>query len=713
MLLTVNSVLSWIEENEISKYRILWIDEKHEFTFLMKLSSNKWPIMKEVDDIIDAIKRQSCSIIDDPTSKVIKDEELSSIELEVREKAWEIILFICNNIKESNIFISKERISIINRSSHIYNVSESSIKRYLKKYWNNGMCKNGLLPNYAICGCNNDRNINSKLGRPKGYSELIGKGINIDENIKRIFRIAVDKYYFSKKKNSLKTVYELMIKDYFSSEHKVESGKDITVLRAYNQLPTLGQFKYWYQKERNLKSELVYREGFKKYDLQSRAVLGSSLSEAIGPGSIYQIDATIADVFLVSRYNRTWIIGRPIVYFVMDVFSKAIVALHIGLEGPSWAGMAMALANAGMDKVKFCKEYNIDITEDEWPMYHLPESIIGDRGELEGKNIESVILGLNISIKNTSSYRGDLKGLVERLFRTTNDKIKPFVPGYIEKDYRERGAKDYRLDAQLDIYEFTQIIIRTVLYHNNSEILTNYTRDELMIEDDVKCIPIELWNWGIKNRAGKLRSIDEEILKLYLMPEDVANVTYRGLKFKNMYYTSDVAIREGWFEKARYKGVWKITVSYDSRNMNYIYMKINKGKEFVKFYLLGHQERYNDKTLEEIEYLIASERLNKKVNYKNELDAKIEMMSQIEEIVNNAVADTKRNSTYECSKKKRLNGIRDNRVVEKVMMQKNDAFVLMDDRLIDNQYRNSTEVAKKNNDIDILAELQRRRLNGK
>lgn len=41
-----------------------------------------------------------------------------------------------------------------------------------------------------------------------------------------------------------------------------------------------------------------------------RGILGTSTAEVIGPGSRWQIDATIADVYLVSRTDRRRIVGR-------------------------------------------------------------------------------------------------------------------------------------------------------------------------------------------------------------------------------------------------------------------------------------------------------------------------------------------------------------------------------------------------------------------
>ena len=99
-------------------------------------------------------------------------------------------------------------------------------------------------------------------------------------------------------------------------------------------------------------------------------------------------------------------IGRPVIYALIDVYSRTITGLYVGLEGPSWLGAMMALDNMVANKVEFCKEYGIDITEEQWPTKHLPEIIIADRGEFEGYSVENLINNLNIKIENTTAYRG-------------------------------------------------------------------------------------------------------------------------------------------------------------------------------------------------------------------------------------------------------------------------------------------------------------------
>jgi hypothetical protein len=197
-----------------------------------------------------------------------------------------------------------------------------------------------------------------------------------------------------------------MIEKHFNNGYREEGNIKIPILPVASELPTFGQFRYWYAKELDLRQSITAREGKRGFVLRHRAVLGNSTRMAIGPGSIYQIDATIADVYLVSSFDRSMIIGRPVIYMVIDVFSRMITGLYIGLEGPSWIGAMMALANATMDKVAFCAEFGIEISGQEWPCHYLPETILADRGELEGVNTDNLVDSLNIAVANTPPYRG-------------------------------------------------------------------------------------------------------------------------------------------------------------------------------------------------------------------------------------------------------------------------------------------------------------------
>ncbi len=175
------------------------------------------------------------------------------------------------------------------------------------------------------------------------------------------------KYYHTRDVHSLKYAYDMMIAEHYAKYVTGGDGKVVAVLPPIEQMPTLRQFRYWYGKTYDDRETLVKRKGKSKFELNHRAVLGKSDYGIMGPGAKYQIDATVGDVYLVSRFNRADIIGRPVIYFIVDVFSRMIVGMYVGLEGPSWAGSMMALSNAMSDKVKYCAEYGKTITEDEWP----------------------------------------------------------------------------------------------------------------------------------------------------------------------------------------------------------------------------------------------------------------------------------------------------------------------------------------------------------
>ncbi|MEA5498335.1 MAG: Mu transposase C-terminal domain-containing protein [Limnoraphis robusta] len=407
--------------------------------------------------------------------------------------------------------------------------------------------------------------------------------------------------------------------------------------------------------------------------------MGTSQAETTGPGFRYQIDATVADVYLVSKYQRDWIIGRPVIYVIIDVFSRMIVGVYIGLEGPSWLGAMMALANSVTDKVAFCQEFGITITEEQWPCHHIPECILGDRGELAGMTVETMIPNLQIRIENAAPYRADWKGLVERHFRVIHDRVKPFLPGFIDKDFRQRGARDYRLDSRLDLDQFTEVILEIILYHNSHELKT-YNRDKDMIADDVAPIPIELWKWGIINRSGRLRTINEDLIKLNLMPTGKAIITERGIRFKSMHYTCEKAIKEMWFEKARSQMLSpsekSLQISYDPRRMDIIYLPSPDGRDFEKCYLQDPDERYANRTIYDVEYLLAYEELQRKKREGQQLQNEVDLMAKIESITRRAEQQTEKHQDKSQSNLQKTSGIREHRAQEKAQRREVEAFEL-------------------------------------
>ena len=100
------------------------------------------------------------------------------------------------------------------------------------------------------------------------------------------------------------------------------------------------------------------------------------------PGTRFQIDATIADIYLVSSLDVNKVIGRPVIYAVIDVFSYRY-RIICRLEGPSWIGAMMALDNMVADKVHFVNSMGLKYLRS------------------NGLHIYEIIIAIEVSLKDT------------------------------------------------------------------------------------------------------------------------------------------------------------------------------------------------------------------------------------------------------------------------------------------------------------------------
>ncbi|MEI8651026.1 transposase family protein [Paraglaciecola sp. Hal342] len=275
---------------------------------------------------------------------------------------------------------------------------------------------NALLPDYKNSGGKGQKRIakNKKLGRPRVI--MAGIGALIDEPTEKLFRIIIDKYIFKKQfsiaraHRKFKGLYDNIFPNVSESEK-----------------PTKRQLSYFFDREytnvEKIKAgvpDIIYRKDV-------RPLLSTATVQALGPGSRYEIDATIADVILVSDHDRNQPVGRPTVYIVIDVFSRLIVGWYIGFENPSYVAAIQALHVALTDKSDFFKGLGIETDNFLWPTPGLPDAIIADRGELIGHQIEGLESSYKVRIENTPPYRGDAKGIVEQRFRTLQAEFKKFT----------------------------------------------------------------------------------------------------------------------------------------------------------------------------------------------------------------------------------------------------------------------------------------------
>lgn len=645
---------------------VIWIDIDYDRA-LPKISER----LKLEDLLTKCILKK----IDDPYISVAMTfpDKNSKAEL-VQERAWSVIKgFVA---MEPEIYRKSTRGPLFQTAQERSGITKQTLYRWFRRYWQLGKCKNALNGRFDRCGGFGKPNTpnEKKLGAPRTTSP--GKGINIDDSIRRIFRVAIEQCYLTKDKYEFEYTYEqVLIAFNVPTPCTAEDLKEV---------PTKRQFRYFYEKEYSRTSATKNREGEINFSKDFRPVLGTSTTEVSGPGSRYQIDATIADVYLVSERDRNKIIGRPTLYFVVDVFSRAIVGMYVGLENPSWVSAMEALVNTIEDKVEFCKKFDIDISEDMWPTIGLPEVLIGDRGEMLSRHVDVLCEAFNVEIENTPSYRADWKGIVERYFRTIQVKMKPFVEGYVTKDPigKKRQGNDYRQDGIHTLREFTQMIINIVLYYNNDHVISRYDPDPELPED-MPYNALTLWNWGIEWRTGRLRRPTRDLVRINLLPHTTATITEFGIKLFDCYYTCATAVNKGWFDRNSVRPS-TISVAYDLYSANTIYIRQNNNySDYLEAELTTRSRAFRDLTIWEV-WLRNKVRAKTRANGSLKKRAgSINLTRNLEEIARKS----KQNKPLESnqSKSSRVKGIRDNKNDERdYERQKRSASVRESDRSIDN-----------------------------
>lgn len=665
----INQLLQSADGNTTE--RVLWLHPEGGGCYVIDVEDDgAIPIFRPLRDIENQIDQKLlCVPPDDPWLAPLSDAAVPPKQREKRDTLWAMIGPLV--LDQPAIFERESRGQAIARLVAKRVATKQTLYRLLRRYWQRGMVPNALLPDFHRCGGpGKERDAErSKRGRP---SKAGGDGINITPATRAIFRSGITKYFAENRKIDLRGAYNAVIAEHFSDRVLNEDrGRFELVPRPES--PQIWQFRYWYEKDNDVFQIERIRRKPRVYDKDRRALLSTSAAEVFGPASRYQIDATILDVYLLSRLRRSQIVGRPVLYVVIDVFSRMIVGIHLGFEGPSWVGAMMALANTAADKVAYCRRFGIDISPEDWPCRSLPDILLGDRGEILSGMIDTLSSNFNIQIENAAPYRADWKGIVEQRFRLLPAKFKAYVPGYLAEDYRERGGTDYRLDATLDIDQLTRIIIHCVLYYNNQHALTGYDRSAAMIADRVPPIPAELWEWGIARCSGRLRVFPEDQVQLSLLPTGEAVVTAQGIRFYGCFYTCPKAVGEHWFERARQRGRWKVPVSYDPRLMDEIHLHDADGGRirFVPCTLTARSRAFEGKTLWEIDQIRQDDFHDDALAAPRQLAGQVNLTDVIQEVIGEAEA---MRPEPDESDRKRVTGIRDNRRAERRDSQRRDAF---------------------------------------
>lgn len=431
------------------------------------------------------------------------------------------------------------------------------------------------------------------------------------------FRWAIDTFYYSAKKMSLRSAYDMMLLSRYTDS-------DGCLMNFY---PSWHSFRhYFYDGGYNMKSRsTISRNGLTDYQRNKRPLFGSAMGWKDKIGT-FQMDATQADIYLVSRLDKSAVIGRPNIYMAVDTATQLIAGIYIGLDAGEQA-VINCLANAATDKVEFCKQFGIDIKLDEWPNTGLPGEIITDKGkEFIGTRMEELAMKYGIDFESLPPFRPDGKSLVEKSFDLIQQKYKPTLrgKGVIESDAQERWAVDYRSQAVLTLEDFTKVIIHCVLYLNSCRFIQDCQVRE------VSHVASELWKWYDSQGDSIVIPVSGERLYQFGLPRKSATLSRKGINNQGLWYTGAE------FKKLleRKKVGDTIQIAYDPDNVSRVYLI--DGMEYIPFELASYCQKYVGASQAEYKIEKNKHKANSKELEHLDTEGRIKVLQNIQSIVSDA-----------------------------------------------------------------------------
>ena len=425
----------------------------------------------------------------------------------------------------------------------------------------------------------------------------------------KTMRWALNKFFYTKHKNSLNTAYTLMLKEKYCDQQ----GQ---LVAAY---PSFDQFRYFYRKTKKMQHYYISRDGIKDYQRNNRPLLGDGVQQFAPAVGVGMLDSTICDIYLVDDGGK--LVGRPVLCACVDAFSGLCCGYSLGWEGGTYSLRSLML-NVISDKKEWCSKHGVFIEPQEWDSNKLPGVLVTDMGSEYKGNTFSQITELGTKVINVQPFRPDLKNRVEKFFDVVQNAYKKHLKGkgVIEPDYQERGAHDYRKDACLTLREFEQIVLHCIVYYNSSRVV-DFPFTEEMLADGVKPNASSIFAWGKEQMGANFITVAPQKLIQILLPRTTGKFTRKGLCVHGLRYKHDD------YTEAFLSG-GEVTVAYNPEDVTEVWL-LDKG-QYVPFVLI--ESRFNGKSLAAVQTMQKARKQTVNAAAADNLQAQINLAEHIQVI---------------------------------------------------------------------------------
>ena len=430
---------------------------------------------------------------------------------------------------------------------------------------------------------------------------------------------------------------ELIVRSAFCAKAKEVDGRIVLVKPLIGQYPNDRQIERVLTIDKTRLEQLIERTTKAHFNMARRGLIARNWQGVAGPNHTWAIDSTVGDIYLRSSINRAWIVGRPIVYVIVDIWSTAVVGFYVCLCGPSWNTAKVSLFNSVADPALIGELWGYQPIMALNPVPTMCYSLMCDRGEYLSQGHRQTAIKLLPLTSYAPPYRGDLKGLVEVIHRIEKDAQFFFIPGAM--DYRRAELEVRKVnpeDCVFTVREYTQYLHELFTDYN----LTADRRhrvDAHMHAAGVFPSPAGLWRWGHSMGVGFRRLIEEADLITELLPSSTGRVRKDAVRYAGCDYTSREIEQAQWTAIARNVSGWNVPINYYPGAMGPIWTPNIGGAGLLRLQISDESRASPELTADEwSDCLALATTKNPMVQHQRKMDS-LDALDRIKALRDNAI----------------------------------------------------------------------------
>lgn len=564
MEILTNQAIEIIKGDLIGNFRVGGMDDHFVYLCIIDLEKSPFPINKRglkpkngnnsfenTTNIIPIRHKQIAELVEKNflvdaeykfrlSNRALSDNELHKDMIDENEKIMELCLSTTKRLE----YLSRDHdlAGLFNEIKKTHGCSKTRIYDLYYKLVRHGFSRDSLIPDFHMCGGRNQPRTaddgKKKPGKKSAahkYAILNGLEPPPEYGMTSEWKEKILRSWkrFNGAQLSFEELYINIIKDEFNPEIKnLQLTKDGL---KFAKIPSRPQVRYCINNNVDKIVLLQAKTTPRHFKMTKSARLGVSFEGRPYPGHTYAIDSTILDIYLLNS-TRTHIIGRPVLYLLVDVFSGAIVGFYLTLHGQNWESVKVALFNTLYNPLKMASILGMDRYLNPFSFCPgVPIIIMTDRGEYLSKGALHTCQILQVEQNIVEAYRGDLKGIIEVQFHHIKSEYY-FTPG---THFSPREELELRrsnpLNAKYTLYEYAKIIYSKIYQYNLTANISWRMTDE-MHSMGVKNHPAALWNWGFESGLAPREYTPEDKLIQTLLPQYNASVNENGIILNGRFY---------------------------------------------------------------------------------------------------------------------------------------------------------------------------------